>query len=401
MNINEWFSPGGPVQNIFLYALGIGAIIALGVIIFGAIKHVTSGDSESKQKEARAWIFAAVKGLAVLAGGFVILSIANPGLLVINTAPLDLVTDILAVPPPVDSAFISGVDPVTGEAIFDRNKVQIEGNKIIIKELPEGMTVSSAISELKARVKDNNIQGVESITDESTGENIQIVITTQSGFDSTDVANKLLAPQQTGSIGGGSTSGKMVYIAPVQSLFQTDRRWVNKEIGPVPNCPSQHTYGRRGCGPTSLAMVVLYLTGNKYVTADNAVTTMGAKIVERGYKRCAGSEPSGVYKSAFTAKGIPANFGLTSYNVNNQAGAKKCFSEGGIMVGSMVKSNDDKNDVTWHPKFTDYAHYIVVKGIDENKNLFYINDPNGGRVKSSEIAHFFKRSNVRWCIKRK
>ncbi len=69
--------PGG-IANIFNFGLGIGAVLALATIIYAGILYSVSGDNASKQKEAREWIIAAAKGLAVIAFGFIILSIANP-----------------------------------------------------------------------------------------------------------------------------------------------------------------------------------------------------------------------------------------------------------------------------------------------------------------------------------
>jgi hypothetical protein len=44
----------------------------------------------------------------------------------------------------------------------------------------------------------------------------------------------------------------------------------------------------------------------------------------------------------------------------------------------------------------------VVKGINEEKSLFVINDPGGRNgVKSSEIAHYFTYARATWCIKKK
>ena len=75
--------PGG-IPNLFNLGLGAGAILALGTIIYAGILYSVAGDSESKQKEAKAWILATVKGLALLAFGVVLINIVNPGLRVIE-----------------------------------------------------------------------------------------------------------------------------------------------------------------------------------------------------------------------------------------------------------------------------------------------------------------------------
>ncbi|MFA5052946.1 MAG: C39 family peptidase [Parcubacteria group bacterium] len=337
------------------------------------------------------WIWSAAKGLMILAGGFIILSVVNPGILTISSAPLDLLVDPLEIPPPLEGSFFEGIDFGTGLPIYDTSKVLIEPGKITLKWLPEGVTKEELINDLNARITEANIQGVDSIKDESVGNNISIVITIKDGFDANTIAGQLLTPRETGEL---APSDKLVYTAAVPQLYQGQSPWGDKPIC-VPGCPTQHTFRNRGCGPTSLAMTILYLTKNQYLTKSTAVQTIGAQIVKGGMKKCNGNEPSGVYSSAFTR--IPKSYGLTSTEVNNQKEAKNCFLKGGVMIGSMAASNDDPKDHTWHPQFTDYAHYIVVKGIDETKNLFIIADP-GGRTKSSEIAHYFKRDRATWCI---
>ena len=81
----DQFVPGG-IDNIFNVGLGIGAILALGTIIYAGIIYSTSGDSDSKQKEAREWIWAAVKGLALIAAGAILINIINPNIANIQEA---------------------------------------------------------------------------------------------------------------------------------------------------------------------------------------------------------------------------------------------------------------------------------------------------------------------------
>jgi murein DD-endopeptidase MepM/ murein hydrolase activator NlpD len=73
------FIPGG-VENIFNLGLGVGAILALGTIIYAGILYTTAGDSESKQKDAKEWILSAAKGLGLIAFGWILLNIVNPNI---------------------------------------------------------------------------------------------------------------------------------------------------------------------------------------------------------------------------------------------------------------------------------------------------------------------------------
>jgi hypothetical protein len=86
----DQFIPGG-IDNIFNTGLGIGAIIALGTIIYAGVMYTTSGDSESKQKEAREWIWAAVKGLALIAIGAILINIINPNVINIQESEFEQV----------------------------------------------------------------------------------------------------------------------------------------------------------------------------------------------------------------------------------------------------------------------------------------------------------------------
>jgi len=72
--------PGG-LTNLFVWALGLGATAALGIIIFGGISYSASAGNETRQKEAMKWIVAAVSGFAILALGYPLLYIINPDIL--------------------------------------------------------------------------------------------------------------------------------------------------------------------------------------------------------------------------------------------------------------------------------------------------------------------------------
>ena len=73
--------PGLTVNNIFVWSLGAGAILALAIIIWGGILYITSAGNPSKAQEALAVIWAALSGLALLGMGYLILYTINPSIL--------------------------------------------------------------------------------------------------------------------------------------------------------------------------------------------------------------------------------------------------------------------------------------------------------------------------------
>ncbi len=68
------------VNNIFNWALGIGGLLALGIIIYGGILWTTAGGNESRIGDAKEWIKSAVFGLLLLFAGYLILNTINPAL---------------------------------------------------------------------------------------------------------------------------------------------------------------------------------------------------------------------------------------------------------------------------------------------------------------------------------
>ncbi|MCK9497214.1 MAG: pilin [Candidatus Colwellbacteria bacterium] len=87
------FIPGG-VENIFNLGLGVGAILALGTIIYAGILYTTAGDSESKQKDAKEWILSAAKGLGLIAFGWILLNIVNPNITKIKEIEVEELEEI-------------------------------------------------------------------------------------------------------------------------------------------------------------------------------------------------------------------------------------------------------------------------------------------------------------------
>lgn len=353
------FLPGG-IANIFYIGLGIAAILALGVIIFAGILYASSGDSESRKKDAKAWLLAAVKGLAVVALGFVIISVINPRI----TTVVDYDLKDLPVPE-VNIQPVSGYIPPTDS---------------YPKTHWRGDYSNSAVYAAGDVVSYQNVS--------------YMAITSATGIPPTDTS-KWQVFSSTGEI--PSVTGTPAY-SEVPLLKQGGDPWGGKKYGP--NCGGA-TYSTSGCGPTSVAMAVIYFTGNRYMTKSTAVETVGSEMVKRGWRPCGnGTAWAGIV-------GAPKLYGLTSKTISGQSGIASCLRNGGVIVALMraatsaeVESlKNTPRDRT--PIFTTGGHYIVVKGIDETKNRVYINDPARRNVQSSEIGHFLKYRRMTWCINNK
>ncbi len=66
------------ITGAFNYALGVAGLLAFGVIIYAGIVYSMARGNETKVKDAKDMIFAAVKGIAILAFGYIILHFINP-----------------------------------------------------------------------------------------------------------------------------------------------------------------------------------------------------------------------------------------------------------------------------------------------------------------------------------
>lgn len=68
------------IGDFYSFALGIGGLVALGVLVYGGILYTVSAGNDSRISEAKDWITGAMVGLLLLFGSFFILNIINPEL---------------------------------------------------------------------------------------------------------------------------------------------------------------------------------------------------------------------------------------------------------------------------------------------------------------------------------
>ena len=68
----------GVVGDLYRWSLGIGAMLAFLVIIYGGILYILSAGSPSKRTDAKEWITSAIIGLILLFAAYLILTLINP-----------------------------------------------------------------------------------------------------------------------------------------------------------------------------------------------------------------------------------------------------------------------------------------------------------------------------------
>jgi murein DD-endopeptidase MepM/ murein hydrolase activator NlpD len=90
------------------------------VIVYAGILYSMSGDNSSKQKEAKEWIWAAVKGMAVLTFGYLILSVTNPQLQSVKEIEIEFIKFEESQPIPSGTTSVSDIPEE--EQVFFRNK---------------------------------------------------------------------------------------------------------------------------------------------------------------------------------------------------------------------------------------------------------------------------------------
>lgn len=126
---------------------------------------------------------------------------------------------------------------------------------------------------------------------------------------------------------------------------QTDAKWGYKNYG-------NSTIQDGGCGPTSLAMVISGLTGEK-ITPDI--------MADWSYKNGHRAEGQGSYWSLMTAGGSHYGLKVQAVSRKDPKTIVKALSEGYPVIVSMGKGH-----------FTNGGHFIVLRGItDDGKILIH------------------------------
>lgn len=153
-------------------------------------------------------------------------------------------------------------------------------------------------------------------------------------------------PKSGGKAAGGLTDKEKEQQYPL--FLQWDPRWGYLAYGDSSNV------GLAGCGPTSLSMVLYYLTGDESLTPG--------KIAEYSMKN--GYYMYGTGTKWALLEDVPALYGITVEQPKADEQDMKAALDRGKLIICSVGAGD----------FTVAGHFIVVYGYDENG--FQVNDPN-------------------------
>ena len=155
------------------------------------------------------------------------------------------------------------------------------------------------------------------------------------------------------------------------TLYQTDPAWASLPY-------ADDTIAKSGCGPTCLAMVYIYLTGN----TDMGVVEMCAFADENNYA------PSGATEWSFMTEGA-ATLGLSSDSLSCTRSSFTSALEAGQPIICSMKPGT----------FTKGGHYIVVAAIDED-GMCTVYDPNSSYRTAQlwPIQLILTQCNIAWAF---
>lgn len=184
----------------------------------------------------------------------------------------------------------------------------------------------------------------------------------------TDILNLLIKNPETIDFVLGYPSKKDIredavitskqYVNGVPNFKQWDQRWGYENYG-------DKILALSGCGPTSLSMVVIALTGNTSATPS----TIAKYSESKGYY----VNGKGTSWELIT-KGCQ-NYGLTSKEVPlSEKSMVKELEENKLIICSMAPGD-----------FTSEGHFIVIRDYENGK--FVVNDPNSIKLSSKSWSY--------------
>lgn len=192
-------------------------------------------------------------------------------------------------------------------------------------------------------------------------------------------SNKVDTPIRinNGGLGGFGGDDEFTYYS------QNDPRYANNPYytsGEQSDGGVPQTIGKRGCGPTSLAMVASELTGQQIdpVTLSNVATN-------EGYSTTMGTHPD-------YFRNIGSKFGLNVNETSTSEGAiKSSLASGQPVILQGVSQGEDNS------AFTPAGHYVVATKTDGDNVM--VNDPRGKRYsKAYNINQLVNESAKMWSF---
>ena len=153
-------------------------------------------------------------------------------------------------------------------------------------------------------------------------------------------------PEAEGSVTGGLSEREKSEAHPL--FLQWDPRWGYASYGDGSNI------GLAGCGPTSLAMALYYLTKDETVTPD----AIAKYSMENGYYM------AGTGTAWILMEDAPARYGIAVDKPGISGDIMRAELDAGHVLICAMRAGD----------FTASGHFIVIYGYDETG--FFVNDPN-------------------------
>lgn len=153
-------------------------------------------------------------------------------------------------------------------------------------------------------------------------------------------------------------------------FLQWDERWGYDKYG-------SNFIAIDGCGPTSLAMVAVGLTGN---------TNINPKVVS-----------DFAYNSGYYVEGIGSKWSLMTDGASNFGLKGKEIPLSKEVIISTLKKGEPIIATMGPGTFTNQGHYIVLTGVDKDGNII-VNDPDSKEKsnKTWDIDIFMKETKDLW-----
>ena len=111
---NSVSGPAEYIRLLLIFGLGLVGIVALFAVVFGGIRYMSSGGSETGKAEGKKWIFASLSGVILLFSSYLILNTINPDLVSLKDPHLETIT----IPRTIDNYIPSEVGyqkPIDGQ----------------------------------------------------------------------------------------------------------------------------------------------------------------------------------------------------------------------------------------------------------------------------------------------